>query len=212
MSGHQPRIQVFARAPVAGRTKRRLIPALGEVGAADLHATLLRRTVAAVGGVTGADRELWCHPDTGHPLLAACAAEQGLALRVQSGADLGARMAGALEAALAEGAPAAVLVGSDCPGLTAGVLSSALAALEAGADAVLGPAEDGGYYLIGLRRPAPALFQDIPWGGPEVAAATRARATEAGLRMEELPTLRDIDTPADLAAFPDLVDNPRRLS
>ena len=212
MSGHRPRIQVFARAPVAGRTKRRLIPALGEAGAADLHATLLRRTVAAVGGVAGTDRELWCHPDAGHPLFAACAAEQGLALRVQSGADLGARMAGALETALTEGAPAAVLVGSDCPGLTADVLSSALAALEAGADAVLGPAEDGGYYLIRPRRPAPALFQGIPWGGPEVAAATRARAIEAGLRMEEMATLRDIDTPADLAAFPDLVETPGRVS
>ncbi|MFP4607458.1 MAG: TIGR04282 family arsenosugar biosynthesis glycosyltransferase [Thiohalospira sp.] len=202
-----PRLQLFARAPVAGAAKTRLIPALGAAGAARLQARLLRRALAVLEGVDervpGLERELWCHPDTDHPAFRA-AAGQGFRLRAQVGGDLGERMAGALEAALAEGAPSAVLVGSDCPGLTAGPVADAFDELAAGADAVLGPAVDGGYYLVGLRRPARALFTGIPWGGPEVAAATRTRAAAAGLALAEVATLQDLDTPADLAAFPEL--------
>ncbi|SFD66069.1 hypothetical protein SAMN05660831_02038 [Thiohalospira halophila DSM 15071] len=203
-----PRLQLFARAPVAGAAKTRLIPALGAAGAAHVHHRLLQRTLEvaerAAARIPGLEAELWCHPDIDHPVFRAAEA-RGFRLRQQAGNDLGERMAGALESALEEGAPAAVLVGSDCPGLTAEPVAAAFAEMAAGADAVLGPAVDGGYYLVGLRRPARALFTGIPWGGPEVAAATRARAAAAGLRLAEVATLQDLDTPADLAAFPELI-------
>ncbi len=188
-------IQIFARTPVAGQVKTRLIPALGAAGAAALYLRLLRRTVAAARAAAPGAVELWCTPDCAHPRIADFA---DLPCREQAGADLGARMAHALADGL-QRARRVVLVGSDCPGLDAAGLRVALAAL-AGHEVVLGPAEDGGYVLVGLRRPAD-IFTGIDWGSERVLAQTRQRLRAQGLRWHELPVLWDLDRPADLARY-----------
>lgn len=193
---------VFARAPRPGRVKSRLVSALGAAGAARLQARLLARAVATARSARCGAVELHCAPHAGHPLFRRLARRHGIRLREQAGGDLGARMHGALAGAL-EGAharaDAAVLIGSDCPALRPADMRAAFAALRAGADVVLAPAEDGGYPLIGLKRVSMALFEDMPWGGPGVLAETRARAAGLGWSVTLLRTLWDVDRPRDVA-------------
>lgn len=196
------RILIFARAPVPGAAKTRLIPALGAEGAAELSARLLRRTLEIARDWPLA---LWCSPTTQHPLFAQCAGEFGTTLCPQRGENLGQRMHDAFVATLAE-VPWAVLIGCDCPELGADDLRQAVAALQDGADAVLGPAADGGYYLIGLRRPVAALFEGVDWGTERVLSQTRARLRDSACRWHELSLRRDLDRPEDLRHFPWLLD------
>lgn len=193
----EARLLVFAKAPVPGRVKTRLAGRLGKRGAADLYRRLLGHTLALATGVRLCPVELHCAPDTRHGFFRACRRDYGVGLRIQARGDLGRRMERALARCLRR-SPFAVLIGGDCVSLGVRDLASALAALAAGYDAVLGPAEDGGYVLIGLRRPCPALFQGIAWGGPQVLAATRRRLQRTGLRWLELPVGWDLDRPADL--------------
>jgi rSAM/selenodomain-associated transferase 1 len=171
---------------------------LGERAAAELHRQLVERTLgtaveAAVGPV-----ELWCTPHARDAFFLACAQESGLSLQEQGTGDLGTRMARALAIAVADGTPA-LLIGSDCPALTAEYLRAAAAALVRANDAVIGPAEDGGYVLIGLARsPAAQLFEGLPWGSATVMQETRRRLTNLGWRWIELATLWDVDRPEDL--------------
>lgn len=189
-------VAVFAKAPVPGFAKTRLIPLLGEAGAAALHERLVERALvtaceAALGPVT-----LWGAPDGNHPFFGRAASRwTSIALASQPGGDLGARMLAAFAAATP--ASALVLIGTDCPVLTPDDLCDAADALRQGADTVIAPAEDGGYGLIGARRPIPNLFVGIPWGTDQVAALTRGRANAAGIRLEELRTVWDVDTPDD---------------
>jgi len=185
---------------VAGRVKTRLTPPLTPAAAAGLHRRLLAETAAMACSSGLAAVELWCAPDTGHPLFRELAAAWPLNLFPQAGADLGARMAAAAESALRE-AEAVVLIGADCPLLGPRELRTALAWLEGGYDAVLGPAEDGGYVLIGLRRFDGRLFDDIHWGGARVLEATRGRLNALGWRFRELAPLWDLDRPADLERY-----------
>lgn len=191
------RLLVFARAPVPGLVKTRLIPALGAAGAAALHGRLLERTLATACAAAPGRVELWCTPDTGAPAFAAAAEHWGVTLQRQPPGDLGARMHAALAAALDRGTRA-LLIGCDCPALTAADLEQAFAALDAD-DVVLGPAADGGYVLVGARRLSPLLFTGIDWGGPRVLRQTRARLVALGWRWHELRTLWDVDRPEDLA-------------
>jgi len=194
------RIQLFAKAPLVGGAKTRLIPALGAAGAARLHERLLRETLARLAPARLAPVELWCAPDCDHPVFVELAARYALSLRQQHGDDLGEGLQHAAADALSFGPEAAemvLLVGCDCPDLDAGYAAEALEAL-ADHDAVLGPAADGGYVLLGLRRTAPALFRAMPWGGERVAALTRARMRSLGWRWRELAVLRDLDRPEDL--------------
>lgn len=190
------RLLVFAKAPVPGQVKTRLIPALGATKSAELHTRLCIATLDKAAGLAPVD--LWGSPDTKHAFFSACRATYGVDLRVQRGADLGARMANAMNVALAT-ARYAVLIGTDCPQLTRDDLKEAFQTLDEGCDAVLGPAMDGGYVLIGLARPAPRVFKDIDWGSDRVLAQTRARLAEATLTWRELPPRRDVDRPEDLA-------------
>ena len=192
------RVLVFARAPEPGATKTRLIPALGAEGAARLSERLLRRTLDLAREFKV---ELWCTPSADHPAFARSQRVMNVVLKTQRGADLGLRMLAGLESALAE-APWALLIGTDCPELTAADLHQAAGWLEGGADAVLGPAADGGYYLIALRRARSALFTGVSWGTERVLEQTRARLTAAGCRWQELPVRRDLDRPEDLNRFP----------
>ena len=185
-------IAVLAKAPRPGLAKTRLIPALGADGAAALAARLLERAVAiacaaAIGPVT-----LWVAPDESHPLFAAICSKFGVALARQPDGDLGARMHAAVVAANGP----ALVIGTDCPALAVSHLHAAAETLQ-GHDAVLIPAEDGGYVLIGLRQPNEALFSNLAWGLPSVTAETRRRLDSLGLSWRELDSLWDVDTPED---------------
>ena len=193
------RILIFAKAPEPGRVKTRLIPALSPRGAADLHARLLADTVARLASAGPAPVELWCAPDPACAPFPELANRLLLPLYAQRGADLGERMLDAAVDALTRSG-AVVLVGTDCPLLEKTYLAQALAALR-GVDAVLGPAEDGGYFLLGLKQSAPELFFDIPWGTDRVAAITRDRMDALGWEWAELPPLWDLDRPDDLVRF-----------
>ncbi len=190
------RLLIFARAPVPGRVKTRLIPLLGARNAARLHARLLQRTLRMAVATHLAPVELWCAPAIGNGFFYRVHRDFRVRLRRQQGADLGLRMHHALRTTLREG-KYAVVIGSDCPALTGADLHAAFSALHAGHDAVLGPAQDGGYVLIGLRKPAARLFQGMPWGGARVLARTRRRLARVHKLTVELATTWDIDRPAD---------------
>ena len=193
------RILVFAKAPRAGTVKTRLIPALGPEGAAALHRLLTTHTVATLSRSRLAPLTLCVTPDVDDDFLRALARRAGMALEAQVDGDLGRRMAAALRRAQTE-SEQVLLVGTDCPNLDELYLGAALAALESGVDVVLGPAEDGGYVLIGLSRPVDErLFKDIDWGTDRVLEQTRARLAALGWSHRELPTRWDVDRPEDLA-------------
>ena len=191
-------ILVFAKAPVAGQVKTRLIPALGAEGAAKLYRKLLHRLLDGLIGAELAAIELWCAPDTGHEDFQRFNRYPGLTLHEQRGNDLGERMAVAAQAALTRH-DQVVLIGIDCPALTFAMLEQVFAWLDGGLDAVLGPAEDGGYVLLGLKRSADCLFRDIPWGSEVVGQITRRCLRQLGWEWRELPLLWDLDRPADLS-------------
>jgi hypothetical protein len=185
------RIVVFAKAPVAGRVKTRLIPALGAEGAAELAREMLARTVEEALA-TGLPVELCGEPDPARWL----SARPVLALTAQGAGGLGERLARAAERVMG-GGESILLIGADCPDLDRCRLAAAAEALEAH-DAVIHPALDGGYALLGLRRFDRSIFEDIDWSTDRVAAQTMAK-TEAlrwSLHMGE--TLRDVDEPEDL--------------
>jgi hypothetical protein len=195
---------IFAKAPTPGRVKTRLVPALGKRAAAALHRHLVERTLETALAAGLGQVELWCAPGTNDAFFATCAKQHGVSLRAQGEGDLGMRMARALEFALAGGSPG-LLIGSDCPALMPEYLREAAAALVNGYDAVIGPAEDGGYVLIGLARsPAAPLFQDIAWGTAAVMQETRARLARLDWRWRELATLWDVDRPEDLPRLREL--------
>ena len=190
------RIIVFARAPEPGVAKTRLIPLLGADRAATLQRLLIDRALATALAAGIGPVELWCAPSAQHPLLVRCAERHGIAAVSQCDGDLGARMLHAAISALAA-TPHVIIIGADCPALTAGALQRAAAALADDQDAVQIPAEDGGYALIGLKWWNARLFADIAWGSDRVMAATRERLAALGWRWLELPTLWDVDRPAD---------------
>jgi rSAM/selenodomain-associated transferase 1 len=195
------RIVVFARAPEPGKVKTRLIPALGEAGAAALHRRLVVHSLRAARDAGLGPVELWCAPDTRHAFFAECERQFGVSLYSQCEGGLGARMRHAFEKVLGR-AERAILIGSDIPALSGQYLRDAGRALG-DHDAAIGPAEDGGYVLIGLARCDPELFRDIPWGGPEVLAETRLRIAALRWRCLELPALWDVDRPEDLERLPE---------
>ena len=188
---------MFAKAPQAGRVKTRLAPLIGEEGAARLHARLVHRALATARSARCGALELHCAPRLGDAFFLDCGRRYGARLRAQGSGDLGARMRRAFERVLRD-SPCAVLIGSDCPAMRAADLRAAVRALQSGDDAVLAPAEDGGYPLIGLRRVSARLFEGIDWGSERVLAQTRARLRRLGWRWKELRTLWDVDRPADL--------------
>lgn len=190
----QPRIVIFARYPTRGQAKTRLIPALGADRAAALHRTLTERTLSAVRA-SGLRHELRI---TGAPPRAFTDWLGPVAVVDQGAGDLGDRLARA-------GAPyPAMFIGADAPDLTADLLRAAADALTVN-EAVIGAAEDGGYWLLGLARACPRVFDDIEWGTDAVCAQTLARLAEAGIDPVRLPMLADCDRPEDLARWPDLL-------
>jgi rSAM/selenodomain-associated transferase 1 len=194
------RILVFSKAPVPGQVKTRLIPLLGHAGAAGLYCTLLENTLEKLLASRLCAVELHCDPSTGHDYFQYCQQRYAVTLRQQAAGDLGVRMSVAMQDCLAA-ASAAILVGADCPALSAQDIGQALEYLHAGSDLVLGPARDGGYYLVGMRRHHAGVFTDIPWGSTQVLTRTLQLADRLGLRHHLLETRDDIDTPDDYLAW-----------
>jgi len=188
-------IVIVAKPPEAGRVKTRLCPLLTPEEAAELARAFLDDTIAFARQVSGADVLI------GHAGVATWffRAYPGVPLLPQGEGDLGARMARLFGAAFREGYRRVILIGADTPHLGPGRLERAFLALETPGTVVLGPAEDGGYYLIGLSAPCAALFEGIAWGRDRVLAETLYRADAKGLKTHLLPMERDIDTPDDLA-------------
>ncbi|MFV0279208.1 MAG: TIGR04282 family arsenosugar biosynthesis glycosyltransferase [Rhodoblastus sp.] len=186
-------IALMARAPEPGMAKTRLIPELGATGAAQMHAILTRRALAAIAA-TGMRGALWCDPGPDHPFFAECAKDYHVALHAQCEGDLGVRMH---DIFLRTQRPV-LLMGADCPAISAPLLH--ICAQNLGRyPAVFLPTVDGGYGLVALERPVPEIFVDMPWGADNVMALTRARLAKLGLAWAEPAEIWDIDTPADLA-------------
>jgi rSAM/selenodomain-associated transferase 1 len=193
-AGESIAIAVFSKAPRAGEAKTRLIPALGAAAAARLQRRMSLRLLEVACRAANGRVTLWAAPDHRQRFFRAVQAQHGIELRSQTGSDLGERMANVFAAH----AGPLLLIGSDCPALTAAHLAAAATALHDGHDAVFIPAEDGGYVLVGLRRPQPRLFEGISWGSDQVMAQTRERLMALGLRWLEPATLWDVDRPEDL--------------
>ena len=192
---------VFAKAPVAGQAKTRLIPALGAVAAAALAEQLLEHAMRAAAAARFDHIELCVTPDAGHAAFRRLATGNArLTVSTQGDGDLGARMDRALTRVLGTH-ERAILIGTDAPALDSGRLAAAREALV-GHDVVFVPALDGGYALVGLARPAPTLFADVDWSSAQVMTQTRLRAGAAGLRWLELEPVADIDEPEDLVHLP----------
>jgi rSAM/selenodomain-associated transferase 1 len=191
-----PALAVIAKEPAAGQAKTRLSPALGDAGAAAAAQAMLVDTLAAVAA-SGADPWLCFTPSGARDRLAALA--PGFRLLPQSGGDLGDRLAALMHDLLASGAPQAAIIGADTPHIPPRTFHAAFAMLD-DVDIVLGPALDGGYYLVGAKAPAPELFHGIPMSTDVVLGLTLERAARAGLRIGLLPHLRDLDRADDLDA------------
>jgi len=189
-------IAVFSRAPVPGQAKTRLIPKLGSESAAKLQHAFLRKTLQTAVSAQVGPVSLWCAPNCDHPVFEQCRLDFKLSLQPQCGGDLGVRMLDVFEKLCSE--QPVLLIGTDCPALTPEHLRLAAAALREGDDAVFLPVEDGGYVLIGLRRPVPSLFTDMPWGSAEVMAETRRRLVQQTMRWREPALLWDVDNPEDI--------------
>ncbi|MGE0099339.1 MAG: TIGR04282 family arsenosugar biosynthesis glycosyltransferase [Hydrogenophaga sp.] len=197
----EPRIVIFAKAPVAGLAKTRLIPALGAQRAARLAAKMLNHAVEQALASEVGPVELCVTPAPQDPMWAGrLPRHAALTFSDQGDGDLGERMARAARRTLEAGRPV-LLMGTDCPALTAERLRSASEALMT-SDAVMIPATDGGYVLLGLRRFAVSLFHDIAWSTEHVAAATRDRLCALGWPLNEKAPLHDIDEPDDLRWLP----------
>lgn len=185
---------IFVKNPVRGKVKTRLAKEIGEDKALEIYKKLLQKTIETAAGVNQADRQVWYSEyadqhDFIDPLL--------FRKRVQRGADLGERMENAFATLFAEGYSRVVIIGSDCPGLTTEQIGHAFTLLES-EPLVVGPARDGGYYLLGMNRLHKRLFDQVPWSTNQVLEETLKRAEAAGIRVGMLAPLYDIDTLDDL--------------
>ncbi len=185
----QPALIVMVKNPIAGRTKTRLAQDVGDAMALHMYGILLRYTRDQALGLQDATCYLYYsdHVATDDDWPA-----NRFVKLLQVGQDLGQRMAGAFEHAFAHGHDRVLIIGSDCPGVTTELLEEAFASLT-DHDVVVGPANDGGYYLLGMRRPQPFLFTDMPWSTSEVLEETLARTQVQGLSTYQLPYLSDVD-------------------
>ncbi|MEG3862430.1 TIGR04282 family arsenosugar biosynthesis glycosyltransferase, partial [Microcoleus sp. herbarium12] len=189
---------VFTRYPEPGKAKTRLIPVLGKTGAANLHRLMAQKAIARTLSLQQSGRLLVeIHWVGGSQELMQDWLGTDIIYQNQIEGDLGAKMIAAFQNSFNSGVDKTVIIGTDCPNLTTDIMAQAFDKLSQH-DLVLGPAKDGGYYLIGLRRSIPELFGGINWGTSEVFAHTREIAQNLDLNIAYLPTLTDIDLPEDL--------------
>ena len=187
---------IFCKAPIAGQVKTRLQPAMTAEQAVAAHKQLTLMTLDRAFKHTLCPVILYCAPDYEHDFFQQCAVDYPVLLAKQQGEDLGARIHQAFVETFSSYRHA-LLMGCDCPSLTAEDLHQALSALHEGRDAVLAPAEDGGYVLVGLNKPQAFLFNQMPWGSNQVMSETRRRANAAKLNWHGLTQQWDVDTIAD---------------
>ncbi len=206
----QAEILVMARAPEAGRAKTRLIPALGDEGAASLHAFMVERLLTELSQAAIAPITLCCTPDVEHSFFHRCRDRYGVCLQQQQGSDLGERLQYALMTSL-ERKNISLVIGCDIPALGAEDIIAAFSALDRGGDAVISPVDDGGYALLGVRQVASELFTDIEWGSARVIGQTRQRLSSLGWHWQELRELWDVDRPEDLQRLASL-DLPPKIA
>jgi rSAM/selenodomain-associated transferase 1 len=190
------RIVIFAKAPVPGRVKTRLIPALGEEGAAKLARRMLEDTWREAAAVHVAEAELCVDPEPGAEVWRGLLPGGAKLVTAQGEGDLGERLGKAAERVIGAG-NSILLIGTDCPAMTARRLTEACRELE-GHDAVIHPTFDGGYALLGLNRFDRSLFTDVAWSTSSVAGTTMGRIRALGWSLHLGATLRDVDEPADL--------------
>ena len=193
------RLIIFTRYPEPGKAKTRLIPVLGAVGAANLHRQLTEHTLSKVKELQSfRPLSVEVYFAGNNPQLMKDWLGSDIVYQPQSEGDLGCRMAEAFRSAFTSGSDSVIIIGTDCPGLDAQLIGEAFEKL-ASHNLVLGPATDGGYYLIGLRRLIEELFVGIPWGTSEVWQQTVEIAERMGIAIASLPPLSDIDRPEDLS-------------
>jgi rSAM/selenodomain-associated transferase 1 len=197
------RLILFAKRPRLGEVKTRLVPSLTPGQALGLYNAFLADQIAFIEQFAE-DRAVEICSD--QPWTEA---ERGIRLTLQGAGDLGERMLRAFERSHAEGSKATVIIGADCPTLPAKYVERAFESLESGADAVISPADDGGYVLVGLARPRAELFRNMPWGSADVMAVTRAEARKHGILLEEIEGWYDID---DIRGVRRLAADPSLLS
>lgn len=190
------KLLVFARAPIPGRCKTRLAPRYGARGAATIHRDLVLKTLRTAQA-TAAITELWCEPDSRHGFFSACRRHHPLMLQRQARGDLGRKMGLALHRSLTR-ARAVVIVGTDCPVLCSRDIELAFRALEQGMDCVIKPAADGGYVLIGARRPIAPALRNIDWSSGRELQQTLYRLHRLGFAVQTLETSWDVDHPQDV--------------
>ena len=199
---------VFAKAPVPGRVKTRLARDIGPVAAAAVYRRLGRQVVTAAVA-SGYRTIVWFTPPSGCDAVRVWLDGVGAAAFCpQTGGNLGARLVHAFGHSFAAGDGAVVIIGTDAPGVNRHIVAAAFRTLRVH-DLVLGPSLDGGYYLVGLTAPQPALFRAIPWSTKDVLRATEARARALGLSFRLLTPLRDVDRVQDARALGLLSDVPR---
>ena len=194
-------IIIFSKAPEPGITKTRLIPELGSIKAAELHKAMTNHVVAMVADARLCSIQLWCAPQISHPFFESLVQHYSLTLHQQIGKDLGMRMYNAFDYSFNQALKsynAAVVIGSDCLTIDAHLIESSLQKLYEGQDAVIAPAEDGGYVLLGLKRAQAEIFTDINWGNDTVFSQTVNRFKQLGLSWTQMDTQWDIDRPQDI--------------
>lgn len=202
---------IFAKAPIPGDVKTRLCPPLDEEEAASLHGSLVLDAIERTKGLQGVTLYVAGAPDLEHPFFKVMEGRYGARLLLQRGPDLGSRMRQAMQDAFDQGAKDVILTGTDLPTLPRAHLVEALKLIK-GHAVVLGPTTDGGYYLIGLRKMMPGLFQGIAWSTTSVFAETKKKVEAAGLSLGLLPECRDLDTLDDLKAFIALCGKDRAMT
>lgn len=213
----QARLIQFAKAPIEGKVKTRLIPAIGSLAATELHQRMSAYVLSVLCNSHLAPVVLSSDDPYNEKLQRIASPyinDSDFVVSRQQGGDLGSRMRGAFLAVFEhasslvakdlDGETLVVLVGSDCPAIDAAYLAAAFDVLNRGSDIVLGPANDGGYVLIGMSRFCPEIFSGVDWGSAEVLQQTLSRVKTAGYTVKLLNSLADIDRPEDLALLSQL--------
>lgn len=194
---------VFAKPPIAGLAKTRLIPQLGAEGAAELHSQLVMHTLVNLINPAQWETQLWCSTEINHNFFQKCHKIYQVNRRLQIGNKLGDRMYHAMLTSL-ESYDNVCLIGTDCPVLDKPVIEQAFSRLK-NVDMVFNPAEDGGYVLVSAKKLDEKIFQKVTWGTDAVMRQTKDNAKEKNFQLALLPTLWDVDVPEDLLKLASLV-------